>query len=80
VNMSWGDSQDEIEQWLDKTSTEKDPNKRSNLRRRFMRCAGMPLRARFRLLPNTLWVLLPATQTGNASFLGDVPASLDLPN
>lgn len=31
VNMSWADSQGEIEQWLNKTSAEKDPDKRKQL-------------------------------------------------
>lgn len=80
VNMSWGDSQGEFEQWLDKTSTEEDPNKRKQLAAQIYAVWRDAVAGAIQAAPNTLWVCAAGNSDSNASFLGDVPASLQLPN
>ncbi|MGC2161692.1 MAG: S8 family serine peptidase, partial [Silvibacterium sp.] len=80
VNMSWGDSQGEIEQWLDKTSTDKDPNARKQLAGQIYAVWRDAVAGAINAAPDTLWVCAAGNSNSNASFLGDVPASLELPN
>jgi subtilisin family serine protease len=80
VNMSWGDSQGEIEQWLDKTSTDKDPNARKKLAGQIYAVWRDAVAGAINAAPDTLWVCAAGNSNSNASFLGDVPASLELPN
>ena len=80
VNMSWADSQGEIEQWLDKTSAEKDPDKRKQLAAQIYAVWRDAVAGAIQAAPNTLWVCAAGNSDSNASFLGDVPASLELPN
>ncbi|MHB1938781.1 MAG: S8 family serine peptidase [Acidobacteriaceae bacterium] len=80
VNMSWADSQGEIEQWLNKTSAEKDPNKRKQLAAQIYGVWRDAVAGAIQAAPNTLWVCAAGNSDSNASFLGDVPASLQLPN
>jgi Subtilase family len=80
VNMSWADSQGEIEQWLDKTSTQTDPNKRKQLAGEIYAVWRDAVAGAIQAAPNTLWVCAAGNSDSNAGFLGDVPASLDLPN
>lgn len=80
VNMSWGDDQAEFEQWLDKTSTEKDANKRKEFAGQLYAVWHQAVEDAIKAAPNTLWVCAAGNSDSNASFLGDVPASLQLPN
>jgi hypothetical protein len=80
VNMSWTDDQAEFEQWLSKTSAESDPAKRKELAGQFYRVWREAITAAIQAAPNTLWVCAAGNSDSNASFTGDVPASLDLPN
>ena len=80
VNMSWADSQGEIEEWLDKTSAEKDPNLRKQLAAQIYAVWRDAVASAIQVAPNTLWVCAAGNSNSNASFLGDVPASLELPN
>jgi len=80
VNMSWADSQGEIEQWLDKTSAEKDPDKRKQLAAQIYAAWRDAVAGAIQAAPDTLWVCAAGNSDSNASFLGDVPASLELPN
>jgi subtilisin family serine protease len=80
VNMSWADSQGEIEQWLDKTSAEKDPDKRKQLAGEIYAVWRDAVAGAIQAAPDTLWVCAAGNSDSNASFLGDVPASLQLPN
>jgi subtilisin family serine protease len=80
VNMSWGDSQGEIEQWLDKTSTDKDPNARKQLAGQIYAVWREAVAGAIQAAPSTLWICAAGNSDSNASFLGDVPASLELPN
>jgi subtilisin family serine protease len=80
VNMSWADNQDEFEQWLDKTSSEKDPNVRKQMAAKIYAVWREGIADAIQAAPNTLWVCAAGNSDSNASFLGDVPASLELPN
>lgn len=80
VNMSWGDNHAEFEQWLDKTSTEKDANKRKEFAGQLYAVWHQAVEDAIKAAPNTLWVSAAGNSDSNASFLGDVPASLQLPN
>jgi subtilisin family serine protease len=80
ANMSWIDSQSEIEQWLDKTSAEKDPNQRKQLAAQIYAVWRDAVAGAIQAAPNTLWVCAAGNSDSNATFLGDVPASLELPN
>jgi subtilisin family serine protease len=80
VNMSWADSQGEIEQWLDKTSAEKDPDKRKQIAAEIYAVWRDAVKGAIEAAPDTLWVCAAGNSNSNASFLGDVPASLELSN
>lgn len=80
VNMSWSDSQSEIEQWLDKTSSEKDPDKRKQLAGAIYAVWRQGVQAAIEAAPNTLWVCAAGNSDSDAGFQGDVPASLEEPN
>jgi subtilisin family serine protease len=80
VNMSWGDDVSEIEQWLTKTSTEKDPAARKQFASAIYKIWREAVENGIRSAPNTLFVCAAGNSDSNAGFLGDVPASLHLPN
>lgn len=80
VNVSWADNQAEFEQWLSKTSALTDPSERKKLAGQLFAVWREGLEDAIRAAPNTLWVCAAGDSDSNASFLGDVPASLELPN
>lgn len=80
VNMSWTDDQAEFEQWLTKTSAEKDPARRKALAGQIYRVWREAVSGAIQAAPNTLWICAAGNSDSNASFAGDVPASLQLPN
>jgi hypothetical protein len=80
VNMSWADSQSEIEQWLNKTSTEKDPEVRKQFAAKIYLIWKEAVEGAIKAAPNTLFVCAAGNSNSNPGFLGDVPASLQLPN
>ena len=80
VNMSWGDDQEEFERWLAKTSTEKDPAVRKELAAKIYATWREAVRGAIQAAPNTLFVCAAGNSDSDAGFLGDVPASLRLPN
>ena len=80
VNMSWGDDVPEIEQWLTKTSSEKDPAARKKFAETIYQIWHDAVEDAIRSAPNTLFICAAGNEDSNASFLGDVPASLRLPN
>lgn len=80
VNMSWGDDVNEIEQWLAQTSTDKDPVARKQQAEQIYAIWKEAVTAAIRSAPNTLFVCAAGNSNSDAGFLGDVPASLDLPN
>jgi hypothetical protein len=80
VNMSWGDDVAEIELWLTKTSAEKDPVARKQFASAIYKIWRESVENAIRSAPNTLFVCAAGNSDSNAGFLGDVPASLHLPN
>lgn len=80
VNMSWGDDVGEIEQWLAKTSAEKDPAVRKKQAEQIYMIWKEAVASAIRSAPNTLFVCAAGNSNSNAGFLGDVPASLSFPN
>jgi subtilisin family serine protease len=80
VNMSWGDSVSEIEEWLTKTSTEKDPAIRRQFAAQIYAIWKQAVEGAIQRAPHTLFICAAGNSDSNAGFLGDVPASLNLPN
>ena len=80
VNMSWGDYVSEFEQWLDKTSSEKDAEKRKQMASAMYAVWREGIDDAIKAAPNTLWICAAGNSDSNASFVGDVPASLEEPN
>lgn len=80
VNMSWGDQVSEFETWLAKTSPEQDPAKRKADATAIYQIWRNGIEQAIRSAPDTLFVVAAGNSDSNAGFLGDVPASLHLPN
>lgn len=80
VNMSWADSQSEMEEWLTKASAEKDANVRKQLAAQVYAVWREAVAGAIEAAPKTLFVCAAGNSDSDASFLGDVPASLHLPN
>jgi subtilisin family serine protease len=80
VNMSWGDDVSEIEQWLTKTSAEKDPAKRKEDAVTIYKIWYDAVENAIKSAPNTLFVVAAGNSDSNTAFTGDVPASFHLPN
>ena len=80
VNMSWDDDVPEFEQWLSQTSSEKDPAARKQLAEAIYKVWHDAIESAIRSAPNTLFIVAAGNADANAGFLGDVPASLHLPN
>ncbi len=79
VNMSWADSQGEIEQWLQKTSPSTAATNKELAAQVYAVWRDAVIGA-ITTAPNTLFVCAAGNSNSDASFLGDVPASLKLPN
>ncbi len=79
VNMSWADSQGEIEQWLQKTSPQTAATNKA-LAAQVYAVWRDAVSGAIAAAPNTLFVCAAGNSNSDASFLGDVPASLKLPN
>jgi subtilisin family serine protease len=80
VNLSWGDNVSEIEQWLTKTSAEKDPAARKQIAATIYSIWREAIENAMRSAPNTLFVCAAGNSDSNAGFTEDVPAALHLPN
>jgi subtilisin family serine protease len=80
VNMSWDDDVNEIEQWLTRTSSEKDPAVRKQFAAQIYAIWKDGVESMIKTAPKTLFVCAAGNSDSNAGFLGDVPASLHLPN
>ena len=80
VNMSWGDDVSEFEQWLTKTSSEKDPAVRKQQAMALFKVWHEAIENAIRSAPNTLFICAAGNSNSNAEFLGDAPAGLHLPN
>lgn len=80
VNMSWGDDVTEIEQWIAKTSSEKDPAARKKSAQTIFSIWRDAVEGAIRNAPNTLFVCAAGNSNSDAGFSQDVPASLNMPN
>ena len=80
ANMSWADSVSEFEEWLAKTSSEKDPAVRKNTAEQIYAIWKDAVQGAIERSPNTLFFCAAGNSDSDASFVGDVPASLHLPN
>jgi subtilisin family serine protease len=65
VNMSWGDDVAEIEQWLDRTSTEKDAEKRKEQARGIYAIWREAVEGAIQAAPDTLWICGAVDQAGD---------------
>ncbi len=80
VNMSWADDVAEFEEWLAKTTPEKDPAVRKQRAADLFRTWTEAVSGAIQAAPDTLFVCAAGNSDSDAGFLGDVPASLHLPN
>jgi subtilisin family serine protease len=80
VNMSWGDDVREIEEWLTKTSAEKDPAVRKQFAQSIFKIWHEAVENAIRSAPNTLFICAAGNSDTNTGFNESVPASLHLPN
>ena len=80
VNMSWSDSVSEFEGWLGKTSSEKDPAVRKKTAEQIYAVWRDAIESAIQRAPHTLFFCAAGNSDSDASFNGDVPASLHLPN
>jgi subtilisin family serine protease len=80
VNMSWADDVAEIEQWLTKTSGEKDPTVRKRSAQAIYKIWRDAIESAIRSAPNTLFVCAAGNSDSNTEFTETVPAALHMPN
>ncbi len=80
VNMSWGDDPEEFETWLSRTGGGADPAERKKRADELYAVWRKAIESAIRNAPDTLFVTAAGNSNSDAAFLGDVPASLDLPN
>lgn len=80
VNMSWGDDPAEFEQWLARTSEEKDPAARKQAAMAIFKIWREAVEGAIRSAPNTLFVCAAGNSNSDTEFTEDVPPSLHLPN
>jgi subtilisin family serine protease len=80
VNMSWGDDLAEFEQWVAKTSDEKDPAVRKQLALTIFNIWREAVEGAIRSAPKTLFVCAAGNSNSDTGFTEDVPPSLHLPN
>jgi subtilisin family serine protease len=80
VNMSWLDDQQEFETWLSKTGGGTDPAERKKHAAELYVIWRNAIETAIKNSPNTLFIAAAGNSDSNAGFLGDVPASLRLPN
>lgn len=80
VNMSWTDDQQEFETWLSKTGGGSDPAKRKKRAAELYDIWRNAIETAIKNSPNTLFVAGAGNSDSNTGFLGDMPASLHLPN
>lgn len=80
VNMSWDDDVAEIEQWLTKTTSEKDPAVRKQRAQAIFGIWHDAVEEAIRSAPNTLFICAAGNSDSNAEFTGEAPAGLHLPN
>lgn len=80
VNMSWGDTVSEFEQWIAKTDKISDPATRKKEAQQLFAVWRTSIENVIATNPNTLFVVAAGNGDNNATFAQDVPASLRYPN
>ena len=80
VNMSWGDTVSEFEQWIAKTDTISDAATRKHKAQQLFAIWRAAIENVIATNPNTLFVAAAGNSDNNATFAQDVPASLHYPN
>ncbi len=80
VNMSWGDDVSEFETWLSKTGGGADADARKKKAEELYGLWRESIEKAIKSAPDTLFVTAAGNSDSDAGFLGDVPASLKLPN
>jgi subtilisin family serine protease len=80
VNMSWGDDAAEFETWLSKTGGGADPEQRKRKAAALFELWRSSIENALKSAPDTLFVTAAGNSDSNVGFIGDVPASLHLPN
>ncbi len=80
VNMSWGDDVAEFETWLSKTGGGADAEARKKKAEALYGLWRESIEKAIKSAPDTLFVTAAGNSDSDAGFLGDVPASLKLPN
>jgi subtilisin family serine protease len=81
VNMSWGDDVAEFEDWLSHAGTGgKDAATRKAKAEELYGLWRKAVESAIRSSPDTLFITAAGNSDSDASFLGDVPSSLHLPN
>ena len=80
VNMSWGDDVAEFETWLSKTGGGADADARKKKAAELFALWREAIENAIKSAPDTLFVTAAGNSDSDAGFLGDVPASLHLPN
>jgi hypothetical protein len=80
VNMSWGDSPSEFENWLSKTGGGADPAERKRRALELFHIWHEAVASAIKNAPDTLFICAAGNSDSNAGFVEDVPASLRLPN
>ena len=80
VNMSWGDSVSEFEDWLGKTEPNADPQARKAEAQKLYGIWRAAIADVIANSPDILFLAAAGNTDSDASFGGDVPASLNFPN
>jgi subtilisin family serine protease len=80
VNMSWGDDPREFEEWLAHTKSGQTADQRKSEAAKLYGIWSEAISSAIKNAPDTLWVTAAGNSDSDAGFLGDVPASLELPN
>ena len=80
VNMSWGDDVAEFEDWLSHSGGGKDAATRKAKAQELYAIWRTAVESTIRNSPDTLFITAAGNSDSDASFLGDVPTSLHLPN
>jgi subtilisin family serine protease len=80
VNMSWGESPQDYELWLSRTTHEADPAVRKKRAAEFYNFRRAAIESAIKNAPNTLFVCAAGNSDSDATFLQHVPSAFHLPN
>ena len=80
VNLSWGDDLQEFEDWLARTKGNQSAEQRKQEALELFAIWKQAIIDAMNAAPNTLFVTAAGNADSDASFLENVPASLELPN